>query len=79
MAGACRDESHIRKVETFCELYRPKEQGAVLNWFDITAPEGYDSLNDVLGDIQKSDAAKAVLTNSMKSLMQWGKGIADNG
>ena len=28
-----------------------KEQGAVLNWFDIDAPEGRFSLNDKLGDI----------------------------
>ena len=36
-------------------------QGAILNWFDITAPEGYYSLNDKLQDIIKSEDAKAVL------------------
>lgn len=38
----------------------------------------YYSLNDKLGDIQKSGAAKAVLTNFMKSLMQSAKGITAN-
>ena len=51
VAGDCRDESFIRKVDTFNENYRLKEKGAILNWFDITAPEGYFSLNDKLGDI----------------------------
>ena len=51
VAGDCRDESFIRKVDTFNEDYRLKEKGAILNWFDITAPEGYFSLNDKLGDI----------------------------
>ena len=51
VAGDCRDESFIRKVDTFNEDYRLKEKGAILNWFDIAAPEGYFSLNDKLGDI----------------------------
>lgn len=41
VAGSCTDESHIRKVDTFNEAYRLKEKGVVLNWFDITEPEGY--------------------------------------
>ena len=31
--------------------YRLVEKGAILNWFDIDAPEGYFSLNDKLSDI----------------------------
>ena len=46
VAGECTDESFLRKVETFNEAYRLKEEGAILNWFDIDAPEGYLSLND---------------------------------
>ena len=53
-ANGLSDESKIRKVEVFNEEYRLKEQGAVLNWFDINAPEGRFSLNDRLGDIMKS-------------------------
>ncbi len=51
VAGDCRDESLIRKVDTFNEEYRLKEKGAVLNWFDVEAPEGRFSLNDKVGDI----------------------------
>ncbi len=51
VAGDCKDESFIRKVDVFNEEYRLKEKGAILNWFDITAPEGYFSLNDKLSDI----------------------------
>ena len=51
VAGNQRDESIIRKVEVFNEAYRLKEKGAILNWCDITAPEGYFSLNDKLKEI----------------------------
>ena len=46
IAGDCKDNSFIRKVEVFNEDYRLKEKGAILNWFDIDAPEGYYSLNN---------------------------------
>ena len=51
VAGYCVDKSIIRKVDTFNEKYRLKEEGAVLNWFDIDAPEGYLSLNDKLSEV----------------------------
>lgn len=50
-AGELKDQSKIRKVEVFNEEYRLKEQGAILNWFDIDAPEGKFSLNDKISDI----------------------------
>ena len=58
VAGSFRDESHIRKVDKMNEDYVLKEQGAVLNWFDITEVEGYFSLNDKLGDIIKTFRGK---------------------
>jgi len=58
VAGGCRDESVIRKVETMNPDYILREQGAVLNWFDITEIEGRYSLNDTLGDILKSTRGK---------------------
>ncbi|MDO4490996.1 MAG: glycoside hydrolase family 2 TIM barrel-domain containing protein [Lachnospiraceae bacterium] len=51
VAGQCRDESMIRKVEKMNPDYILREQGAVLNWFDITEIDGYFSLNDTIGDI----------------------------
>ena len=50
-AGQLTDSGKIRKVEVFNEDYRLKEQGAILNWFDIEAPAGRFSLNDKISDI----------------------------
>ena len=65
VAGDCRDESCLNKVEVFNEAYRLKEKNAILNWFDITAPEGYFSLNDKLGDILATARGKLLI-------MTWG-------
>lgn len=54
VAGECTDQSFLRKVDTFNEAYRLKEEGAILNWFDIDAPDGFYSLNDKISDIMKS-------------------------
>ena len=69
VAGDCRDESEIRKVETFNEAYRLREKGAVLNWFDITEVEGHYSLNDKLSDILKSKEGSALFGGLMQSSM----------
>ena len=49
--GEYSDESVIRKVDSFNEDYRMKEEGAVINWFEITTPPGRYSINDTIGDI----------------------------
>ncbi len=54
IAGECRDESFIRKVDKMNPDYILREQGTVLNWFDITEVEGRLSLNDKIGDITKT-------------------------
>ena len=54
VAGDLKDSGTIRKVDTPNEAYVLKEVGAVLNWFDVEAPEGRYSLNDKMGDILKS-------------------------
>ena len=51
VAGNLHDESIIRKAEHLNPDYILREQGAVLNWFDITEIEGRFSLNDKIGDI----------------------------
>ncbi len=61
VAGACRDYSGINKVDTFNEAYRLREKGAVLNWFDITEPEGYLSLNSKFGDIMATTQGKLLI------------------
>lgn len=77
VAGEYTDESFIRKVDTFNEAYRMKEKGAILNWFDITAPEGYFSLNDKLSDIMASEEGRALFMNMMQQMMP--KDGAENG
>ena len=68
VAGDCKDESVIRKVESFNEEYRLKEKGAVLNWFDITAPEGYFSLNDKMGDLLASKEGSSLIMGVLGKL-----------
>ncbi len=53
-AGTLTDESKIRKVDTMNEAYLLKEQGAVLNWFDVVEKPGRYSLNDKISDIMAS-------------------------
>ncbi|MBQ9973120.1 MAG: glycoside hydrolase family 2 protein, partial [Firmicutes bacterium] len=70
VAGDKKDESFIRKVAEFNEAYRLREKGAVLNWFDITAPEGYFSLNDKLGDIMETAKGKLLFASFAGTLMK---------
>ena len=58
VAGDLRDEGMIRKVDTMNPDYILREQGAVLNWFDITEIEGRFSLNDKIGDVLKTFRGK---------------------
>ncbi|MBQ7130769.1 MAG: glycoside hydrolase family 2 protein [Oscillospiraceae bacterium] len=68
VAGDCRDESFLRKVDTFNEDYRLKEQGAVLNWFDITEREGYLSLNSTVSQVMATAAGKLWFTGILLGL-----------
>ena len=69
VAGECRDESVIRKVDTFNEAYRLVEKGAVLNWFDVTEKEGRLSLNSKMGDVLKTFRGKLIFLGLMKKVM----------
>ena len=57
-AGEFSDEGIIRKVDTMNMDHVLVEKGAVLNWFDVNAPEGRYSLNDKISDIMKSFRGK---------------------
>ena len=78
IAGECTDESFIRKVDVPNEDYILKEKGAVLNWFDITEPEGYFSLNDVIEDIIKTEDGKAIVMEFLGECMKM-SGIGGTG
>ncbi len=68
-AGELTDESVIRKVEKFNEDYIMKEEGAVINWFEIETPVGYYSINDTLGDILASFRGKLYALRLLKTLL----------
>ena len=70
IAGPCTDDSVIQKVFRENPDYTLKETGTVLNWFEITAPEGYFSLNDTISDILKTDAGRIWFAQIGKKLQQ---------
>ena len=73
VAGDCRDESVIRKVDTFNEDYRLKEEGAILNWFDIEEKPGRLSLNSKMGDVISTFRGKLLFVKLMSKMMGGGK------
>ena len=77
-AGACEDSSRIVKVDKFNDAYRMVETGDVLNWFEITAPEGYFSINDKMSDLMANPAGKELIMNIMKEAMAGKKGMIDS-
>ena len=66
-AGEFTDEGTIRKVAEMNMDYVLVEKGAILNWFDVEAPEGRFSLNDKLGDITKTLRGKLWLAGLLLS------------
>ena len=52
------------------EDYILKEKGAILNWFDIDAPEGRLSLNDKMSEIMKTFRGKLILFGFFKKVMK---------
>lgn len=67
-AGELEDTALIKKTDTFNESYRMKEEGAVINWFEIDTPTGYFSINDTLGDILKTFKGKLFLVSMLLKL-----------
>ena len=57
-AGELTDEGKIRKVAEMNMDYVLREVGAVLNWFDVEAPEGRFCLNDKISDIMSCTRGK---------------------
>ena len=75
-AGDLTDEAQIRKVDKFNEDYRLKEEGAVINWFEIETPAGYYSVNDTLGDILSTFRGKIC---AVKLLLKMKKPLTPDG
>ncbi len=76
-AGECEDTAGIVKVAEFNNAYRMVETGDVLNWFDITAPEGYYSINDKAGDVLKTLRGKMLFMDLMRKSLSGKKGMVD--
>ncbi len=76
VANGCEDDSVINKVETFNESYRLKEKNAILNWFDVTAPKGYFSLNDKVSDIMANEEGSQVFGGIISQIT---KGLGSSG
>ena len=74
VAGELKDESIIRKVDVFNEDYRLKEQGAVLNWFDVIEIEGRLSLNSKMSEIMATFRGKLALAGVFKKIMKGMRG-----
>ena len=75
-AGDLTDEGKIRKVAEQNMDYVLVEKGAVLNWFDVDAPEGRFSLNDKISDIVATKRGKLWLIGmglKLKKKMNAGK------
>ena len=73
VAGDCTDESVINKVAEFNEAYRLVEEGAILNWFDVTEPAGRLSLNDKVSTVLSTFRGKLLFIKLMKNMMGGGK------
>ncbi len=60
-AGDLTDTATIRKVDKPNEDYIMKEENQVINWFEISTPVGYYSINDTIGDIMSTFKGKIAL------------------
>lgn len=78
-AGDCVDESVIRKVDTFNTDYVMKEQGAVINWFEIETPPGYFSVNDTIGDVLSTFKGKIFALKMVKIIKKTLGGSGEGG
>jgi len=76
-AGECEDKSTIVKVDKFNDAYRMVETGDVLNWFDITAPDGYFSINDKMSDLLANPQGKAIIMGLMQKALGSGEGMVN--
>ncbi len=75
-AGDLEDSGVIRKVDKPNEAYIMKEEGSVINWFEINTPDGYYSINDTIGDIMSTVGGKLAMVRMLlkiKNAMTSGK------
>ncbi len=80
VAGDLEDTATINKVDTPNEAYIMKEEGQVINWFEISTPDGYLSINNTIGDIMSTFGGKLVMVKFLMMLKNtMGGGKDENG
>ncbi len=67
-AGDLEDSANIKKVDTPNEAYIMKDEGDVINWFEINTPDGYLSINDTIGDIMSTAMGKIAMVKILLKL-----------
>ncbi len=77
-AGECQDEAKIRKVEEPNPAYRMPVSADVINWFEITAPEGYFSILDTMGDIMSNPQGAELMGGMMAKMQQANAASSDD-
>lgn len=66
-SGDLSDTATLKKVDKPNEAYIMKDEGDVINWFEINTPDGRFSVNDTIGDIMSTFGGKiAVLKILLK-------------
>ena len=70
VAGEYTDTAEINKVSEPNPAYKLQEVGAILNWFDITEPEGRLSINCKVSDIMKTIRGKIIVGLLMAKVMK---------
>ncbi len=80
VAGDLEDTATINKVDTPNEAYVMKEEGQVINWFEISTPDGRLSINNTIGDIMSTFGGKLVMVKFLMMLKNsMGGGKDENG
>ena len=69
-AGVCEDTATIRKVDEPNPDYRMPVTGDIINWFEITQPEGYFSINDTMGQIMANPEGAKLLGGMLEKMQQ---------
>ena len=70
VAGDLTDTATINKVDTPNEAYVMKEEGQVINWFEISTPDGRLSINNTIGDIMSTFGGKIVMIKFLMMLKE---------
>lgn len=69
-AGVCEDTATIRKVDEPNSDYRMPVTGDIINWFEITEPDGYFSINDTIGQIMANPEGAKLLGGMLEKMQQ---------